>query len=124
MAAEVSVNLLLQLTGLDKDISVPQRGTDGTAPTSTTGLATRTLAVADTAEALDLGGVTTVQGILIWTNDYDLDIDTSFVAAFNAEQTVEAGELPVLIVNPGGTVYVNGNVNTETPSYTYIVWGT
>jgi len=124
MAAEVNINLLLQLLGLDKDLSVPQRGTDGTAPTSTTGLATRTLAVADTPEELDTGGVTTVQGILIWANDYDLDVDTSYVTAFSTEQTAEAGELPILIVNPGGTVYINSTEDDETPSYTYIVWGT
>jgi hypothetical protein len=124
MAAEVNINILCKLSGLDKDIVFPERGTDGTAPTSAKGIETRTLATADTEEALDLGGVTTTQGIVIKAIDYDLDIDLDFVAAFDTDLTIKAGELPAIIPNPAGTVYVKNNGAGETPQYSFMLWGT
>lgn len=124
MAAEVNINMFLELTGLGKAHKIPERATDGTTPTATTGVQYRTLATADTAEALDTGDVSTVEGIWIKAIDYDLDIDLDYVAAFDADLTVEAGEFPAIIPNPAGTVYVKNNGASETPKYEVFVWGT
>lgn len=123
MAAQVDISLLAEATGLGKDYRFADRSTDGTAPTAFT-YNYRVLAVADTAEALDLGDVSTIQGIIIKAIDYDLDIDCDFVSSFDTDLTVEAGELPALIPNPAGTVYVKNNGSAETPAYEYLVWGT
>jgi len=123
MAAEVNINLIAELTGLGREINFIDRAADGTTPTAAT-YNYRVLATANTAEALDLGDISTVTGIAIRAIDYDLDIDLDFVAAFDADLTVKAGELPALIPNPAGTIYVNGSETDETPKYEYLIWGT
>jgi len=123
MAAEVNINLLCELTGLGRELKFIDRATDGTAPTAAT-YNYRVLATGGTEELLDLGDVTTIQGIAIRAIDYDLDIDLDFVAAFDADLTVKAGELPAFIPNPAGTVYVKNTTGVETPKYEFMVWGT
>ena len=123
MAATFSVAVLAELTGLGKDISYPDKGTDGTTPTASTGIVYRTLATANTAEALDLGGVGTVTCLIIRAIDYDLDIDLDYLTTFNADLTVNAGEIAAVIPNPV-LVYVNGAETDETPAYEYFVCGT
>ena len=123
MAAEVNVNLIAELTGLGREINFIDRAADGTTPTAAT-YNYRVLATADTEEALDLGDISTVTGIAIRAIDYDLDIDLDFVAAFDGDLTVKAGELPALIPNPAGTIYVKNNGAGETPKYEYLIWGT
>ena len=83
----------------------------------------RTIATADTAEALDLGDISTVTGIVIYAVDYDLDIDLDYVAAFDADLTVKAAGIPVIITYPAGTVYVKGETG-QTTKYEYLIWGT
>ena len=124
MAAECNVNFLFELTGLGKLIRFPDKSSDGTEPTTHTGLEYRTLATADTEELLDVDAVGTVTGFWIRAIDYDLDIDLDFVAAFDADLTIKAGEFPAFIPNPAGTVYVKNNGAGETPSYEFIAWGT
>jgi hypothetical protein len=123
MAAEVNVNLIAELTGLGRELKFIDRALDGTAPTVAT-YNYRVLAVANTAEALDLGDVSTVTGIAIRAIDYDLDIDLDFDTTFNSDLTVKAGELPALIPTPAGTVQVKNNGTGETPAYEYLLWGT
>lgn len=123
MAAQVDVTLVVEPTGLEFNIPFIKKGTDGTTP-DTMNAQIRTLATADTAEALALGDVSTVQGFSIYAIDYDLDIDCDFDTAFDADFTIKAGEIPSIIPNPSGTVYVKNNSAGETPQYIYTVWGT
>lgn len=123
MTASAELSLIFELTGLDEDITFIDKGTDGTTPTAYSKMH-RTLGTADTAEALDLGDVSTVQGVVIRAIDYDLDIDCDFSSSFDADITAKAGEFPALIPNPAGTVYVKNNGASETPQYVYAVWGT
>jgi len=123
MAASVDVTIIAELTGLGIDIPFIKKGTDGTTPTAAT-YNYRVLATTNTAEALDLGDISTVQGIAIRAVDYDLDIDCDYVSAFDSDITVKAGEISALIPNPAGTVYVKNNGTDETPAYEYLVWGT
>jgi len=123
MAAEVNVNLIAELTGLGREINFIDRAADGTTPTAAT-YNYRVLTTADTEEALDLGDISTITGLAIRAIDYDLDIDLDFVATFNADLTVKAGELPALIPTPSGTVYVKNNTALETPKFEYLIWGT
>ncbi len=121
MAASANINIIAQLLGLGKEIDFIDRFT----LTNTPALATqnyRTQAVADTEEALDLGGVSTVDLIVIKAVTNDLLIDTSYAAAtFSEEINVPAGELAVF--KPGGAVYVKNEDGAEQCTYEYIVIG-
>jgi len=120
MAAAGLIKIVAQLTGLGEVQDFAQRFT----LTNTPALATynyRELAVADTAEALDLGGVSTVDLIIFKAVDNDMLIDTSYVSSFVEEINVPAGE--IAIFKPGATVYVKNEDAAETPAYEYLVIG-
>ena len=120
MAASGTINIIAQLLGLGKEIDFIDRFT----LTETPALATkiyRKQAVADTAEALDLGGVSTVDLIIIKAVTNDMLVDTSWVSSFNSEIIVLAGEIAVF--KPSGTVYINNQDSAEQIIYEYIVIG-
>lgn len=122
MAASFDLNIIAELTGLGKDVVYVKKGSDETTPTAGAYMY-RTIATADTAEALDLGDVATVTGIVLYAVDYDVDIDCDFVTSFDADLTAKAGGIPVVITYPAGTVYVKGE-SAQTPKYEYVIWGT
>jgi len=123
MAATFDVAVLAELTGLGKDQTFTDKGTDGTTPTAGSYMY-RVLATADTEEALGLGDISTVTCLIIRAIDYDLDLDLDYAAAtFNADLTVKAGEIAAVIPNPV-LVYVKNNGAAETPAYEYFVCGT
>ena len=122
MAAEFKINMLAQLTGLGEQIDFIKTGTDETTPTAGSYMY-RTIATADTAEALDLGDVSTVTAIVLYAVDYDVDIDCDYVSSFDADLTAKAAGIPVVITYPAGTVYVKGE-SGQTPKYEYLVIGT
>jgi len=122
MAATFTTSVLAQLTGLGKELTFAEKGTDETTPTAGT-YNYRTIADADTAEALDLGDVTTVTAIVLYAIDYDVLIDTTYVSSFSSELTAKAGGIPVVITYPTGTVYVQGETG-KTSKFEYLVIGT
>jgi hypothetical protein len=123
MAAEVDCRVQVELTGLGLNREFFDRATDGTTPTAAT-YGYRTLAVADTAEALDLGDVATETILVIRAVTNDIDVDLDFVTTFNSDLTLKAGEPAALIPNPAGVVYVKNNGAGETPVYEYLLCGT
>lgn len=123
MAAECTVGITAELTGLGKDYYFSDKAIDGTTPTAVT-YNYRVLATADTEEALDLGDVATETILVIRAIDYDLDIDLDFVSSFNVDLTVKNGEPAAVIPNPAGVVYVKNNGAAETPAYEYLLVGT
>lgn len=122
MAAEFQVKLMAKLSGLGEQIDFIKSGADETTPTAGSYMY-RTIATADTAEALDLGDVTTATAIILYAVDYDVDIDCDYVSAFDADLTAKAAGIPVVITYPAGTVYVKGE-SGQTPKYEYLVIGT
>ena len=122
MAGAASITTSITISGLGAASLNLSNTFTGTVPTSS-GYQYRVLGVADTAEALDLGDVTTVEGVLIRAVLLDLDIDTSYAAAtFSKELNCAAGQS--VYFKPEGTVYVKNGTDAETPSYEYIVFGT
>jgi len=122
MAAEFKVNLIAKLSGLGEAVNFAKTGTDETTPTAGAYMY-RTIAAANTAEALDLGDVSTVTMIILYAVDYDVDIDCDFVTSFDADLTAKAAGIPAVIPYPAGTVYVQGETD-QTPKYEYLVIGT
>lgn len=124
MAAELTVSVIAELTGLGQDISFLDKGTDGTTPTATTGRQYRTLAVADTDEVLNYGDVSTVTCIIIRAVTNDLDIDLDYSSSFSKDLTINAGEPCAVIMNPVGITRVKNNGSAETPVFEVWVVGT
>jgi len=122
MAASCDISVIAELTGLGIDTAFIKKGSDETTPTASAYMY-RVIAAADTAEALDLGDISTVTGIVLYAIDYDVDIDCDYVSAFDADLTAKAAGIPVVITYPAGTVYVKGE-SGQTPKYEYLVWGT
>ena len=122
MAAEFNVKMMAQLSGLGEPIDFIKSGVDETTPTAGSYMY-RTIAAANTAEALDLGDVSTVTAIILFAVDYDVDIDLDFVSAFDADLTAKAAGIPVVITYPAGNVYVQGETD-QTPKFEYLVIGT
>ena len=121
MAANALVELAMTLTELGQRQELNFSFNVGTTPTAFT-YNYRTLASAGTAEALDLGDVTTVLGILFKAVDFDVEIDCDFVSSFDADLSIQAGE--VNYFSPSGVVYVKNEDTSETPKYEYVVVGT
>ena len=124
MAAEGTVRVIAELTGLDQDDRFVDNGSEQTTPTATTGRQYRTLATADTAEALDIGDLSTATLIVLKAIDNDLDVDLDFDTSFDADLTIEAGGPSAVIPSPAGTVYVKNHGAGETVKYSYLAWGT
>jgi hypothetical protein len=120
--ASGTAKVQLQLIGLGEEMNVKEKFDTTTAPTAACHHY-RTLAVADTAEALDVGDVAATHMLWIKAVTNDLDVDLDFVSAFDKDLTIQAGEVALIPV-PAGTVYVKNNGAGETPVYEYVVLGT
>ena len=79
-------------------------------------------AVADTAEAVDLGNITTPMMVLIYAVENDVQIDVSYDTTFHAELTIAEGEYAVF--NPSGTVYMKNATAEEVATVEVIACGT
>ena len=121
MAGSANVNLSLRVSGLGKTTLNLPDSFDGTTPTAA--LANKcTMGTAAEGEALDLGDVSTIEGVIIRAIDKVLDVDTTWDTTFEAQITIPVGQS--VYFKPAGTVYVRENVSDETPAYEYIVYGT
>lgn len=123
MAATTDVTVIVETFGLAREQKFISKKTDGTTPT-TPAYNERVLAVADTDEVLDLGGVTTVAVLAIRAVTNDIDVDLDYSVAFDKDFTLKAGEPAAVIPNPGGIVRVKNNGAGETPTYEFLVIGT
>ena len=119
MAAALDVTLTALISGLGKALEMQDKFSLASHTAQTYNY--RTLATADAAEALDLGDVSTISLIIIRAIAA-IDVDTTYVSAFNAEISLAAGQFAVF--KPSGTVYVKNNVALATPAYEYWIVGT
>lgn len=120
MAASGTVNIIAELLGLGESTAFVDRFSLTNTPTRKT-KQYRQQAVADTEEALDLGGISTVDLIVIKAITNDMTIDTSFVSTYNAELNVPQGEIAVF--KPSGTVYIKNEDSAEQVTYEYLIIG-
>jgi len=120
MSVTNKINVHLELAGLGEQEFVPMSmSTTTTVATKQHGYQTQ--AVADTAEALDLGGVSTAEYILVKCISNDVDLDCNYSAAFSADITVQEGEFACF--KPAGTVYIKNNDAGEQSVLEYWVLG-
>ena len=116
-----NVNIFAELAGLGEQEMIPL------AMSTTTTVSAKhhsyiTQAVADTAEAVSLGGVTTAELVIVKCISNDVDFDCNYSAAFSADITVQEGEFAVF--KPAGTLYLKNNDAAETSTVEIWVWGT
>lgn len=121
MAAECTLNILGGIDGLGKELRIAERF-------STTSVPTRVFyqymvqAVADTAEAIAVGDVGSIQLIVMKCVTNDVDVDTSYSASFNAEVEIQEGEMAIF--KPTGTVYIKNDDAAELSTVEYWIIGT
>jgi len=120
MAASVSIRIAAFLEGLGVEQAFLKKFTLAQTPTAAV-YQYRVQATADSDEVLDVGDVAIVDLVVIKCVANDMDIDTTYVDAFNAEITVNEGE--VAAFTPSGTVRIKNNGAGETVTYEYIVVG-
>jgi hypothetical protein len=120
MAASGSISIIATLLGLGKDQAFIDKFALTNTPTKVH-YNYRQQAVADTEEALDLGGVTTVDLIVLKAVTNDATLDTTFSVTYNAELNLPAGE--ICIFKPSGTVYIKNEDSAEQVTYEYLVIG-
>jgi len=122
MAGVSTVNLSVSVSGLGKATHTLPVNFTGTIPTGVT-FQYRALA-ATTSEALPLGDVATIEGVLIYAatcDDGTIEVDCDYVDAFNADITMAEGE--ACYFKPSGTVHVK-NADDAAGAYEYLVFGT
>ena len=79
-------------------------------------------AVADTAEALSVGDLGTVEAIIVHAITNDVDIDPNYVSVFKAGNTVQVGEWAIF--KPAGTLYFKNNDSAVQVTFEYWLIGT
>lgn len=121
MAAEVDISLIMELMGLGEEVQFSDKFTGTTTPT-------RVLhqymvqATADTDEAIAVGDVGTIELIIMKCISNDVDVDTSYSAAFSAEIEIQEGEFAIF--KPVGTVRIMNDDAGEQSTVEYWVIGT
>ncbi len=125
MAAKASVNITVTVSGLGKATYTLPISFTGTVPTVVTPQYRLLAAGAD--EALPLGDITAVEGVLIIAsvcNDGAIEVDTSYEAAFNAELTMAEGEAQYIkIADDAKPIHVK-NADDAAGAYEYLLFGT
>lgn len=121
MAAEATVSILAEVTGLGQLQTLAEKFAVTTVPARTF-YQYMEQTTADTEEALAIGDVGTVHLIILKCIANDVDIDTSYAAAtFSAEIEVQEGE--VAVFKPTGTVYIQNDDAEEKSTIEYLVIG-
>ena len=121
MAATARIKGILEVQGLGQDVSFPFNADTSVAPTVKQ-YGYREQAVADTAEVLDLGGVTTVHMLVIHAAANALLVDLDFSSVFDSDMEIPAGEVAV-IPKPAGVVYIKNATAVEQTTYEYYAVG-
>ena len=122
MAARAEVTIAVSIDGLGNGAEVKDTSQDTTAPDTLIHIPEMTQETADTEEALNVGAVDTIRGIMIRAIDGDIAVDTSFVTTFSSELLIREGQSQFFV--PTGTVYIKNNTALETVKFEYIVFGT
>ena len=126
MAAVASVNLSLSVSGLTSQTINSSIAFNATTPDAVAHTYKK-IAVSDTEEAVELGDVSVVQGVLIHCvaagdSTAGIYIDTDFDTTFNASQSLTEGKSAYF--KPAGVLMVKNITTVQRPTYEVIVFGT
>lgn len=121
MAAEATIKVLAEVTGLGKELKIPEKFTTTATPTRVF-YQYMEQATADADEAIAVGDVGTIELIIMHCISNDVDVDTSYSAAFSAEIEIQEGEMAIF--KPTGTVRIKNDDAGEKSTVEYWVIGT
>lgn len=125
MAGSASINLTLTISGLGKATYTLPVSFIGTIPTVVT--PQYRLLAAGASEALPLGDIAAVEGVLIIASVCDdgaIEVDTSFDSEFNAEITMAEGEACYFkLADDAKPIYVK-NADDAAGAYEFLAFGT
>lgn len=122
MAAECSVSIIAEVTGLGKTEVFAEKFS--VTATLTKAASNRQIqASGGTDEVLNLCGITqgSVELLIIKATSNDLLIDTDYVSSFDADVNVPEGE--VRIIKPSGVVRIKNEDGTEACTVDYLIVG-
>ena len=124
MAAECSISVIADVTGLGEGLQFLEKFTvTGTIIKAV--LNRQIQAATNTAEALNLCGINTVELVIIkaTSNDLLIDTDCASAGAFVKDQSVAEGECR--IIKPDGTddIFIKNEDGTEVCTVDYLIVG-
>ena len=120
MAAECRIKITGEVTGLGPELMFSANFVTTNTPTKAC-INRQIQAVADTDEALNLCGVSTVDLIIVTSVTNDLVIDSDYAVAFDGDTHVPEGE--TRIIKPVGTVRIDNDDAGETCTFDYLIVG-
>lgn len=124
MAVAVDVSIIAEVSGLGEDLNFCEKfAVAGTIIKAVLNRQIQT--TTNTAEALNLCGITTVELVIIkaTSNDLILDTDCADNASFSQDQSVAEGECR--IIKPDGTdgIFIKNEDGTEVCTVDYLIVG-
>ena len=120
MAAECTVSIIAELTGLGQLQQLAEKFSVTTTPARVY-YQYMEQATTNAHEVLGIGDVGTIHLIVLKCIANDVDIDTSYSASHSAEIEVQEGE--VAVFKPSGTVWIENNDAGEKSTIEYLVIG-
>lgn len=120
MAAECTVSIIAELTGLGQLQQLAEKFSVTTTPARCV-YHYMEQTTADTDEAIAVGDVGTIHLIVLHCITNDVDIDTSYVSSFSAEIECQEGE--TCVFKPTGTVRIKNDDAGEKSKIEYWVIG-
>ena len=121
MAASFDLSVIAELTGLGKVETFTEKFSETSTPTRAL-YHYAILNTTNTAQALELGDVATIDLLVLKCVANDVDLDLDYVSAFDADLTVQEGEVCV-IPTPAGIVYFKNNDTDELSTIEYLLIG-
>ena len=122
MAAELSVKIIAELTGLGEEIVFAGLFSDTTPPTKSL-FQYMEQATVDTDEAIPVGDVATGGVLIIKAVANDVMIDLDFSSSFDSDFKIAEGRWAV-IPEPAGTVHFEAVSASEKATIQYLLIGT
>jgi len=124
MAAECTVSVIAEVTGLGENLNFSEKFSITTTPTKAV-LNRQIQTTTNVSEALNLCGISTVELVIIKATSNDLLIDTDCAndGAFTQDQSVAEGESRIL--KPDGTdgIFIKNGTAGEVVTVDYLVVG-
>ncbi|MCP5019647.1 MAG: hypothetical protein GY938_30840 [Ketobacter sp.] len=111
MAAACTTSIMVDVSDLGENPPFAHKSSITATPTKPVSLR-QIQAVANTDEAVNLGGVSTVERLSIICVSNDVDVDLNYSSSFSADFTIPEGE-SISITKPVGTTRIKNNDSDE-----------
>ena len=111
MAASCNTSIIVEVDDLGENPVFVHKSSVTATPTKPVSIR-QIQATADTDEAVNLGGISTVERLSIKCVANDVDVDLNYSSSFSADFTIPEGE-SITITKPVGTTQIKNNDAAE-----------